>query len=119
MQIADFGLSSTNPTETRVHGQTRLPIKWMSMETLLHGTYGKPSDVWSLGVLLWEIYANAAVPYGDLAAADVIHFVCAGKRLEPPADAPDAVAATMRDCWLAQPAQRPTMVQIVDRLKAV
>ena len=42
-----------------------------------------------------------------------------GERLEPPADALDAVAATIRDCWLAQPAQRPTMVQIVDRLKAV
>lgn len=65
-----------------------LPIKWMPPEAFLDGIFTSKTDVWSFGVLLWEIMSMGYMPYTGCANRDVMQLVTSGGRLEPPANCP-------------------------------
>nr|CAH7767694.1 unnamed protein product [Callosobruchus chinensis] len=118
VKIADFGMSRDvyRSDYYRKGGKAMLPIKWMPPEAFLDGIFTSKTDVWSFGVLLWEIMSMGYMPYTGCANRDVMQLVTSGGRLDPPANCPDPVYGIMTQCWHPAPEQRPTFGTILERL---
>ncbi|XP_078619633.1 fibroblast growth factor receptor 4-like [Branchiostoma floridae x Branchiostoma japonicum] len=125
-KLADFGLARDVYTDTmyvRTHQAGRdepLPLKWMSLEALRDGEYTCQSDVWSFGVLLWEIATRGEEPhYSDVARPSCRHLVWVlkeGGRLERPDGCPTELYRLMSKCWHANPHRRPSAATIEEKL---
>ncbi|KAK1883902.1 Fibroblast growth factor receptor 1-A [Dissostichus eleginoides] len=94
----------------------RLPVKWMAPEALFDRIYTHQSDVWSFGVLLWEIFTLGGSPYPGVPVEELFKLLKEGHRMEKPSACPHELYRMMRDCWHAVPARRPTFSQLVDDL---
>lgn len=108
-KIADFGLArdvSTSKVYKSEGGQ--VAVRWTAPEALSTKIYSSASDVWSFGVLLWEIWTNADIPYRKWSNAEVWLQVNNGARLAKPKGCPKHIYALMRECWAAEAANRPT-----------
>ncbi|CAH1983529.1 unnamed protein product [Acanthoscelides obtectus] len=118
VKIADFGMSRDvyRSDYYRKGGKAMLPIKWMPPEAFLDGIFTSKTDVWSFGVLLWEIMSMGYMPYTGCANRDVMQLVTSGGRLDPPANCPDPVYGIMTQCWHPAPEQRPNFGTILERL---
>ncbi|XP_017768942.1 PREDICTED: leukocyte tyrosine kinase receptor [Nicrophorus vespilloides] len=118
VKIADFGMSRDiyRSDYYRKGGKAMLPIKWMPPEAFLDGIFTSKTDVWSFGVLLWEIMSMGYMPYTGCANRDVMQLVTSGGRLEPPANCPGPIYGIMTQCWHPTPEQRPTFTLILERL---
>ena len=92
----------------QVGRQTMLPIRWMPPESILYRKFTVESDIWSFGVVLWEIFTYGKQPWYELANHEVIQQVTEGKLLSQPDDCPDDVYDVMLKCW-QQPQDRTTM----------
>ncbi|CAL8069763.1 unnamed protein product [Calicophoron daubneyi] len=117
VKIGDFGLARYLNSDQyyRRHGQGRLPVRWMSPESLRSAYYTVKSDVWSYGVVLWEIATFAALPYSGLSNDDVVEHVVAGGRLNlhDSSSLPSPLFSIMNRCWSPDPADRPTFEEIL------
>jgi len=104
-KVSDFGLASADgdPQESG-----KLPIKWTAPESLRNSKFSNKSDMWSFGVLLWEIYSFGRVPYPRIPLADVVKHVEKGYQMEAPEGCPQQVYAVMKDSWDLDPTNRPT-----------
>ncbi|KAK7871821.1 hypothetical protein R5R35_006421 [Gryllus longicercus] len=89
------------------------PIKWLAVESLLHKHFSGASDVWSFGVLLWELTTLAQQPYAEVDPFEMGAYLRDGYRLAQPVNCPDELYALMACCWLAVPEERPTFVQLL------
>ena len=87
----------------RVIKRAMLPVKWMAPECLESKTFSNASDIWALGIVLWEIMALCKTPYKKLKNTTVAQQVYNGYRLELPKNCPDDVYQLMRDCWEQNP----------------
>jgi c-src tyrosine kinase len=94
-KVSDFGLaqSETQPQTESTRG--KFPIKWTAPEALRHNKFTNKSDVWSYGVLLWEIYSYGRVPYPRIPIQDVVRHIEKGYRMEPPEGSPQSVTNLM------------------------
>ena len=120
VKIGDFGLSRdlSSMDYYRVGGtQACLPIRWMPPEALLFGKFTTQSDVWSFGVLMWEIHTFGHQPYTGLSNHEVIDAVKASKILECPRLCPASIFDVMKVCWTRSPLKRPNMDVVVGRLQ--
>uniref|UniRef100_A0A8C5D8C9 Tyrosine-protein kinase receptor n=1 Tax=Gouania willdenowi TaxID=441366 RepID=A0A8C5D8C9_GOUWI len=118
VKIGDFGMTR-DIYETdyyRKGGKGLLPVRWMSPESLKDGVFTTYSDVWSFGVVLWEISTLAEQPYQGLSNEQVLRFVMEGGLLEKPQNCPD-MFELMRMCWQYNPKMRPSFVEIISSLK--
>ncbi|XP_075895260.1 vascular endothelial growth factor receptor 2 isoform X2 [Nelusetta ayraudi] len=119
VKICDFGLARDvykDPDYVR-KGDARLPLKWMAPETIFDRVYTTQSDVWSFGVLLWEIFSLGASPYpGVCIDESFCRRLKEGTRMRPPEYAPTEIYQTMLDCWLDCPTDRPTFAELVEHL---
>lgn len=114
-KLSDFGLARDVRQLRSAAEQPRLPVRWTSPEALT-GDLTQANDVWSLGVLLWEMAANCtAIPYSDLTDASVVAAVVNGVRLIPPSQTPTDWIELLRRLWRAQP-QRPAAADVVLQL---
>ncbi|KAF7645839.1 hypothetical protein LDENG_00197570 [Lucifuga dentata] len=88
VKVADFGLA-----RDVVHNKSgvKLPVKWMALESLQTHKFTTKSDVWSFGVLLWELMTRGAPPYSDVNSFDITVFLLQGRRLLQPEFCPDAL----------------------------
>ena len=77
----------------------RLPIRWMAPECLMDSLFDTEGDVWSFGIVLWEIFSYGEQPYTSFTDHQVLEKVIMGYRLPKPADAPDLVYYLMTMCW--------------------
>jgi len=119
--IADFGLSrvvqgnnSKQATKSDVG-----PIKWMAPESLTNKVYSIKTDVWSFGVLCWEILARSE-PFPDLEPLEVAFQVARdGLRLEIPAHCPPNLRSIILACWYDDPHHRPDFSLLVPQLNEV
>lgn len=121
VKIADFGLTRILDPDLayyRRHTADLLPIRWMSPESLADNKYSMKSDVWSFGVLLWEIFSLADVPYESVPVENLLSILKNGSRLQKPNLATTDVYRTMVDCWQHLPQDRPTFTELVARLEA-
>uniref|UniRef100_A0A8C5D3M6 Tyrosine-protein kinase receptor n=1 Tax=Gouania willdenowi TaxID=441366 RepID=A0A8C5D3M6_GOUWI len=119
VKIGDFGMTR-DIYETdyyRKGGKGLLPVRWMSPESLKDGVFTTYSDVWSFGVVLWEISTLAEQPYQGLSNEQVLRFVMEGGLLEKPQNCPDMLFELMRMCWQYNPKMRPSFVEIISSLK--
>uniref|UniRef100_A0AAX7UHW7 receptor protein-tyrosine kinase n=1 Tax=Astatotilapia calliptera TaxID=8154 RepID=A0AAX7UHW7_ASTCA len=118
MKIADFGLARDihhiDYYKKTTNG--RLPVKWMAPEALFDRIYTHQSDVWSFGVLLWEIFTLGGSPYPGVPVEELFKLLKEGHRMEKPSACPQELYLMMRDCWHAVPSRRPTFQQLVEDL---
>ena len=113
VKISDFGMTA-NLYESAyccIRGQPRLPIRWMPTESF-YGRFSEKSDVWSFGVVMWEIYTLAqTLPYAEMEDECLIEDATLGEArtlLAMPEICPSEVYRIMVWCWAHDPAKRPT-----------
>uniref|UniRef100_A0A2K6DYC6 Fibroblast growth factor receptor n=1 Tax=Macaca nemestrina TaxID=9545 RepID=A0A2K6DYC6_MACNE len=121
MKIADFGLARDvhNLDYYKKTTNGRLPVKWMAPEALFDRVYTHQSDVWSFGVLLWEIFTLGGSPYPGIPVEELFKLLKEGHRMDKPANCTHDLYMIMRECWHAAPSQRPTFKQLVEDLDRV
>uniref|UniRef100_A0A914PUP4 Protein kinase domain-containing protein n=1 Tax=Panagrolaimus davidi TaxID=227884 RepID=A0A914PUP4_9BILA len=121
VKITDFGLCCDCDHSYTYTGSIskRLPIKWLAPEALLDRLFSEKSDVWSFGILLYEILTCGIVPYATMSNEEMLEFLRDGKRLEAPQGSPENVVDLMKSCWHSTPESRPTFVQIRDRISLI
>lgn len=95
---------------------TLFPIRWMSPEALQSFLLTSENDVWSFGVLLWEIFSRGVEPYQQYSNAEVTDKIRALELLQCPAYWPQSVRNLMNNCWTVAPSSRPNFVTIYDVL---
>uniref|UniRef100_A0A8C4DYV9 Tyrosine-protein kinase receptor n=1 Tax=Dicentrarchus labrax TaxID=13489 RepID=A0A8C4DYV9_DICLA len=118
VKIGDFGMTR-DIYETdyyRKGGKGLLPVRWMSPESLKDGVFTTMSDVWSFGVVLWEIATLAEQPYQGMSNEQVLRFVMEGGLLDKPDNCPD-MFELMRMCWQYNPKMRPSFLEIISSIK--
>ncbi|XP_045573767.1 vascular endothelial growth factor receptor 3 isoform X1 [Salmo salar] len=119
VKICDFGLARDiykDPDYVR-KGNARLPLKWMAPESIFDKVYTSQSDVWSFGVLLWEIFSLGASPYpGVQIDEDFCKRLKDGTRMRAPETASPEIYGIMLACWQGEPRERPTFQALVDIL---
>uniref|UniRef100_H0WYZ3 Ephrin type-A receptor 10 n=1 Tax=Otolemur garnettii TaxID=30611 RepID=H0WYZ3_OTOGA len=112
-KISGFGRGPRDRAEavyTTMSG--RSPALWAAPETLQFGHFSSASDVWSFGILMWEVMAFGERPYWDMSGQDVIKAVEDGFRLPPPRSCPPTLHQLMLDCWQKDPGERPRFSHI-------
>ncbi|XP_023700026.1 ephrin type-B receptor 3-like isoform X1 [Paramormyrops kingsleyae] len=120
-KVSDFGLSrflednTTDPTYTSSLGG-KIPIRWTAPEAISYRKFTSASDVWSYGIVMWEVMSYGERPYWDMSNQDVINAVEQDYRLPPPMDCPTALHQLMLDCWVKERNLRPKFSQIVNTL---
>uniref|UniRef100_A0A9J8BU80 receptor protein-tyrosine kinase n=1 Tax=Cyprinus carpio carpio TaxID=630221 RepID=A0A9J8BU80_CYPCA len=117
-KICDFGLARdiTRDSSYVLRGNACLPVKWMSPESLFACVYTFESDVWSYGILLWEIFSLGNTPYPGIPVGSTYYkMIQDGYRMSEPEFAPIEVYEVMRWCWSADPLKRPTFKKLVER----
>ncbi|XP_026474118.1 tyrosine-protein kinase receptor torso-like isoform X2 [Ctenocephalides felis] len=114
VKIADFGLSKDiyHQKLYKKFGTGKLPVKWMAPESLKHQIYTSSSDVWSFGILLWEIMTLGATPYPAIPTATLLEILCSGYRMGRPIKCSIELYSIMLACWNFKPNQRPTFSSI-------
>ncbi|XP_047414156.1 proto-oncogene tyrosine-protein kinase ROS isoform X2 [Sciurus carolinensis] len=119
VKIGDFGLARDiyKNDYYRKRGEGLLPVRWMAPESLMDGIFTTQSDVWSFGILIWEILTLGHQPYPAHSNLDVLNYVQTGGRLEPPRNCPDDLWNLMTQCWAQEPDERPTFQKIQDQLQ--
>ena len=94
------------------------PVRWMAAECLESGQYQPLSDVWSYGVLLWELCSLAQTPYANVDPFEMLSYLQSGLRLPQPPNCPDDLFTVMACCWALSPEERPHFTQIIACLDA-
>ncbi|NWS09285.1 RON protein, partial [Motacilla alba] len=123
VKVADFGLArdvfGKGYYSIQQHRHAKLPVKWMALESLQTQKFTTKSDVWSFGVLMWELLTRGASPYAGVDPYDMAHYLLQGRRLPQPSHCPDTLYRVMLSCWAPAPEERPSFTGLVDELERV
>uniref|UniRef100_A0A8C9TKM9 receptor protein-tyrosine kinase n=1 Tax=Scleropages formosus TaxID=113540 RepID=A0A8C9TKM9_SCLFO len=118
-KVSDFGMSRVLEDDPEAAYTTRggkIPIRWTAPEAIAYRKFTSASDVWSYGIVMWEVMSYGERPYWDMSNQDVIKAIEEGYRLPPPMDCPVALHQLMLDCWQKDRGERPKFSQIVNML---
>uniref|UniRef100_A0A4W5PNI1 Macrophage-stimulating protein receptor n=1 Tax=Hucho hucho TaxID=62062 RepID=A0A4W5PNI1_9TELE len=111
VKVADFGMArdvfDKEYYSIQDHKKAKLPVKWMAIESLETQKFTTKSDVWSFGVMMWELLTRGASPYPEVDPYDITQFLLKGRRLPQPQFCPDALYSIMLECWDPEPELRP------------
>ncbi|XP_078617490.1 fibroblast growth factor receptor 3-like [Branchiostoma floridae x Branchiostoma japonicum] len=120
-KISDLGLSRDIYEDNDYTRSTkgRLPLRWMAYESLFYNVYTTQSDVWSFGVLLWEIMTMGKRPYDRMSGQEMMAMIEDGGRLEDPRGCPGEIYKLMTSCWMALPEERPTFPDLRTSLQRI
>ncbi|XP_016153854.1 PREDICTED: tyrosine-protein kinase BTK isoform X2 [Ficedula albicollis] len=114
VKVSDFGLSRyvLDDEYTSSMG-SKFPVRWSPPEVLLYSKFSSKSDVWSFGVLMWEVYSLGKMPYERFNNSETTEHVIQGLRLYRPQAASERVYAIMYSCWREKPEERPTFTALL------
>uniref|UniRef100_A0A3Q2DCH7 receptor protein-tyrosine kinase n=1 Tax=Cyprinodon variegatus TaxID=28743 RepID=A0A3Q2DCH7_CYPVA len=115
-KVSDFGLSRVLEDDPEAAYTTRIPIRWTAPEAISYRKFTTASDVWSYGIVMWEVVSYGERPYWDMNNQDVIKAIEEGYRLPAPMDCPVVLHQLMLDCWERERADRPSFSQILNML---
>jgi len=117
MQVADFGMCRDLEDENYYisHGG-KIPVKWSAPEALLYRKYSAASDVWSYGVLMYEIWSLGHKPFEGYTNQQAMQLIGSGFRLPPPPGCPRPLYGLMIHCWHTEAGRRPTFSAVVKML---
>uniref|UniRef100_A0A8K9XEY6 receptor protein-tyrosine kinase n=1 Tax=Oncorhynchus mykiss TaxID=8022 RepID=A0A8K9XEY6_ONCMY len=118
-KVSDFGLSRVLEDDPEAAYTTRggkIPIRWTSPEAIAYRKFTSASDVWSYGIVMWEVVSYGERPYWEMSNQDVIKAIDEGYRLPAPMDCPVVLHQLMLDCWEKGRSERPKFGQIVTTL---
>ena len=108
-KVADFGLARIIDEDVyEAHTGAKFPIKWTAPEAALYNRFTIKSDVWSFGIVIYEIITYGRFPYPGMTNAQVLEALQQGYRMPRPMGCPDKLYDVMLDCWKEEPASRPT-----------
>jgi len=118
LKVGDFGLSKVLTNQTYYSkSQKVLPIKWSSPELIEYGKFSQACDVWSFGVVVWEIFSFGKSPYAAFSNNETIEQIANGFRLPKPELCPDELYEIVQRCWNMDPDHRPSFVSIAKQLE--
>ncbi|XP_053605754.1 tyrosine-protein kinase Fer isoform X1 [Plodia interpunctella] len=112
VKISDFGMSREEEEYIVSGGMKQIPIKWTAPEALNFGKYTSLCDVWSYGVLMWEIFSKGDTPYAGMSNSRAREKIDTGYRMPAPEGCSEDVYALMLRCWEYEPEKRPHFHQI-------
>lgn len=114
VKISDFGLSQDiYTTDYFKMGDTELlPIRWMPPEAILYAKFTVESDIWSFGIVLWEVFSFGIQPYFSMSNEEVVRHVRSGNVMNCPENCPQIIYDLMLDCWVMEPTGRPKAGEI-------
>uniref|UniRef100_A0A6G1RGC9 receptor protein-tyrosine kinase n=1 Tax=Hypotaenidia okinawae TaxID=2861861 RepID=A0A6G1RGC9_9GRUI len=118
-KVSDFGLSRVledDPEATYTTSGGKIPIRWTAPEAISYRKFTSASDVWSYGIVMWEVMSYGERPYWELSNHEVMNAINDGFRLPAPLDCPSAVYQLMMQCWLQDRSRRPKFADIVSIL---
>ncbi|XP_035988095.1 LOW QUALITY PROTEIN: ephrin type-A receptor 2 [Fundulus heteroclitus] len=118
-KVSDFGLSRVledEPEGTYTTSGGKIPIRWTAPEAIAYRKFTSASDVWSFGIVMWEVMAFGERPYWDMSNHEVMKAINEAFRLPAPMDCPSAVYQLMLQCWLQDRSKRPRFGDIVSLL---
>ncbi|XP_059478852.1 tyrosine-protein kinase Fer isoform X2 [Neocloeon triangulifer] len=112
VKISDFGMSREEEEYIVSDGMKQIPIKWTAPEALNYGKYTTLCDVWSYGVLAWEIFAKGGVPYNGMSNSQARERIDEGYRMPAPEGTPPEMYQIMLKCWAYESENRPKFDEI-------
>ena len=110
-KVSDFGLLWEMPKDEDTYmswTRPKFPIRWMAPESLMKKEFSPASDVWSFGVIMWEMYNPSELPYKGMSNIEAAVGVCQGLRLPIPEAYPPTVVKIMKACWQYSPSKHPS-----------
>ncbi|XP_035487698.1 macrophage-stimulating protein receptor isoform X2 [Scophthalmus maximus] len=123
VKVADFGMArdiyDKEYYSIQDHKRVKLPVKWMAIESLQTQKFTIKSDVWSYGILMWELLTRGASPYPEVDPYDITHFLLKGRRLPQPQFCPDTLFSIMLICWDPEPECRPSFHSLVTEVQHI
>lgn len=120
VKVSDFGLMRQVYEDVYTIKKTKkLPIKWMAPESIYYSVFTTKSDVWSYGVLLWEMATMGGVPYPTLTNSQLCKLLKTGYLMGRPDMCSDEVYELMTECWREDPTTRPSFADLVGKLEEI
>ncbi|XP_033626107.1 gamma-aminobutyric acid type B receptor subunit 1-like [Asterias rubens] len=118
VKIADFGMTRATYDSNyyRLSREGKMPVRWMAPESVNEGIFTTKSDIWSLGIIIYEVVTFGGFPYKDLSNAEVLEFIRHNNAMRPPDDCSPSLAGLMQRCWSIEPEERPTASDVVEIL---
>ncbi|XP_068733650.1 fibroblast growth factor receptor 2-like isoform X1 [Montipora capricornis] len=120
-KVTDFGMARDVQQESIYERKTRgrLPVKWTAYESLLYGKYTAKSDVWSYGVVLYEIFTVGGSPYPRMDSKKIASLLQQGYRMPKPQHVDNDLYQIMINCWQNEPEARPSFADLTQQLKGM
>ncbi|XP_046895253.1 protein-tyrosine kinase 6-like isoform X1 [Hypomesus transpacificus] len=118
-KVADFGLARVIKEPFYISEEKKIPFKWSAPEAISHGKFSNKSDVWSFGILLYEILSYGSVPYPAFSNLEVYSQVFNGYRMPAPPKCPDILYDIMLSCWKDFPSDRPDFKDLSPWLESI
>ncbi|XP_068721735.1 uncharacterized protein [Montipora capricornis] len=120
VKLGDFGMARAmyDSDYYRFGRKAMLPIRWMAPESLADGLFTNKSDVWSLGVTLWELTTFGSFPYQGLSNVEVVDRVKLGRSMDKPQECTSELKKLLTECWRREPDYRPSPCKILKLFSA-
>ncbi|XP_068570499.1 tyrosine-protein kinase ITK/TSK isoform X1 [Cebidichthys violaceus] len=120
VKVSDFGMTRFVLDDQYTSSQcSKFPVKWSSPEVIKYCKFSSKSDVWSFGVLMWEVYNEGRLPYENRSNGEVVESLNKGLRLLKPRLAPVTIHLLMEWCWKEKPEDRPSFALLLHELASL
>ncbi|XP_033162264.1 tyrosine-protein kinase Fer isoform X4 [Drosophila mauritiana] len=119
VKISDFGMSREEEEYIVSDGMKQIPVKWTAPEALNFGKYTSLCDVWSYGILMWEIFSKGDTPYSGMTNSRARERIDTGYRMPTPKSTPEEMYRLMLQCWAADAESRPHFDEIYNVVDAL
>ncbi|XP_015772585.1 PREDICTED: muscle, skeletal receptor tyrosine protein kinase-like isoform X2 [Acropora digitifera] len=120
VKISNLGFSWKGPNSDYCSlgllERANYPLRWYPPETLQFGSFAEATDIWSFGVLLWEVYSSGLTPYYGMSDEEVISLVLDGEILPCPKECPKEIYEIMQGCWNPEASDRPRFTDVHERI---